>query len=461
VRTLEQRVGLVVSTGGVLLMALCGSAVERSGSFERALELLDKGVVLEAINELELFVAVHPDHEQARMELARTLNRVKRDRRTAEEAANVLRINPDNAEARRLLTRIRIKLGRDLDRRDPVAVLDYARLCARPETYDRAADFYRLYLELDDDPLIHMEFAKVLYWAERYDEAKRHLEIYLASKPEDPQMRALLGQIDVAMGSFGEAVEQYRLSLLIRPGDIDLQLKLARALMWDGQDAEAEVLLNTIHKRSADYDEPLMLLASIARVQGRVQEEYALCQEVLKATPDHGEALARVAELRRGNRLEIAICQDRLLIDPSDTETRRRLIDYYLVDERFGEAIPHLEVLNSQDPHDLEALAELRFSREEEGRRSLAAVAAFHEHDAKALADEITRVGLWVRDNPNDYRSRGKLADLLLRSKAYAAAVEHLEILESMMPTDRRAAEKLLRARVLMQGGGGPGVPEA
>jgi tetratricopeptide (TPR) repeat protein len=453
VRMFRRQLGLTAALCMGLIVATGGSASERRGSYELALELLEQGVVFEAIHELELFVEGHPDHEMARLQLARSLHRVKRERRTAEEAAHVLRINPDNAEARRLLTRIRIKLGRELDRADPVAVLDYARLCSRPETYDRAADFYRLYLELDDDPLVHMEFAKMLYWAERYIDAKRHLETYLLSKPDDMEMRCLLGRICGAMADFDEAVEQYRRCLSVRPDEIDIQLELARALMWNGQEEEAQALLNKIRERSAEYDTPLLLLASIARVQGRIQEEYDLYRAVLEKRPENEIARARVEALETGSMLAVAVCQNQLLEAPEDAVTRRRLVDIYLSEERYGEAIPHLEELNAQNPGDLESVAELRLAREEEGRRAMAAVLAFHDSEKAARTREIEQIQAWVVGNPNDYKSRSRLADLMLESMDYAAAVEQLEILELMALTDGRITEKLQRARALMHAG--------
>jgi tetratricopeptide (TPR) repeat protein len=448
--TFWKRMGLAAAVGAVLVVVTGSDAIERNGSYERALMLLEQGIIFEAIHELELFVAENPDHEQSRLELARTLHRVKRDRRTAEEAANVLRINPENAEARRLLTRVRIKLGRDLDRTDPAAILDYARLCSRPETYDRAGDFYRLYLKLDDAPLVHMEFAQMLYWAARYEDAKRHLEIYLESKPDDANMRRLLGRICGAMGDFGEAVTQYRLCLAAHPGEIDAQLDVARALMWNGQEAEAEVLLKDIRQRSSEYETPLLLLASIARVQGRIQEEYDLFKAVLKTSPDNVVARERVAELERGSLLSISVHQNRLLANPTDADTRRKLVALYLAEERYGEAIPHLEVLNTQFPHDLETLSQLRKAREEEGRLAMGAVEAFHAREAEGRDLEIERIESWVSRNPNDYKSRLRLASLIMARRDYASAVAHFEILESMMPTDGRITEKLQRARVLM-----------
>ncbi len=442
---------MAIMATSLLIVSGWGTADERSGSYERAIELLLKGVVFEAIHELELFVAANPDDEKARMELARALHMVKRERRTAEEATQVLRINPENAEARRLLTRIRIKLGRELDRSDPVAVLDYARLCARPETYDRAADFYRLYLELDDNPLVHKEFARMLYWAEDYNDAERHLRVYLEEKPDDLDMRRLLGRIYVAMGSFSDAVSEFRFCCEAAPDDIELQLDLARSLMWAGKEAEAETILLKVRERSGEYSEPILLLASIAGIHGRVQEEYDLYRTVLESDPENSEAKARVKELEQGNRLAIAICLSRLATDPLDIESRMKLVDIYLSEERFGEAIPHLQQINSIKPNDPSILDKLRFARAEEGRRVLAEVEDFHRKKAAGLGDRIAKVEKWLHDNPNDYRTRVKLVEMLMENHDYDSAIMNLELLESMTPADAKILEMLRRARIAMQ----------
>ncbi len=439
----------------VLLGALCSTIncyaedSERNGSFSHAVELLENGVVFEAIHELELYVEDNPNDEDAYMLLARTLQMVKRDRRTAVAAAQVLRINPDNAEARRLLTRIRIKLGRNIDRSDPAALLDYARLCSRPETYDRAADFYNLYLEQDDDPLVHMEFAKVLYWAGNYRDSKRHLLIYIDDKPDDTEMRGLLGNIQSAMGDFDGAVAQYRLCVDGGADDIEMKLNLVRALMWNGQEEEAEKLLTEIRDRSGEYDAPLILLAAIARMQGRVEDEYNLYKSALKVNPENKEAVERVAEFESGDVLEIAKITSRLASNHADIKARRKLVDLYLSKNRYGEAIPHLEVLNSQVPMDLEIAEALSRSRKKEGELAMDAVNAFRQRHDSAWNTEIDRCEIWLRDNPNDYQTRVQLADILVKSRRYESAIGQFEMLASMTPGNSRIAEKLQQVRLL------------
>jgi tetratricopeptide (TPR) repeat protein len=414
--------------------------------YQHAMDLLSQGVVFEAMHEMEMFVESHPDHEDARMQLALMLHQLKRERRAAEESAQVLRINPANAGARRLLTSIRIKLERKLDRKDPEAVLDYARLCARPETYGRAADFYELYLGMNDNPQVHLEFGKMLYWAERYNDAKEHFMIYLRYNPGDIEVHKLLGKIHDTTGNFDLAVGEYRKCLSGGSGDVDIQLCIARSLMWQGKEAEAEELLTRIRKSSRKQDVPL-LLAAIARVQGHTVREYDLYKEVLKTDPGNKIALARVQELEQGDHLQEVIYLEKLQQAPSNTSVRRKLVNLYFADKRYGEAIPHLKVLNRQIPHDLALVEKLREARDAESRMAMEVVKNTTASLIDASAAKVDACRKWLIKNPNDYETRLVLADLLLEMDQPGQAIAQLEILESMTPSVPGILERLDGAR--------------
>ncbi len=419
--------------------------------YEHAMSLLHQGVIFEAVHEMENFTEVHPDNEQAHMQLAIMLQKVGRDRRAAEEAGHVLHINPDNAAAHRMLTSIMIKLEQRLDRSDPVAVLDYARLCSKPDSYDRAADYYELYFSLKDDPAVRIEFARMLYWAGRYADAEREAVLYLKYNPNDIKGHLLLGRIYAALGSFDAAVIQYRKSLTGGVDDVDIELDIARCLLWSGKDKEAEAILRKIRKRSNEYDAPLLLLASIARMQGKIEAEYRLYKEVLKSNPSNREARKRIAVLERGSLLEETRYLNHLLDNPDDIETRRKLVRLYLDEKRYGEAIPHLEVLNRRLPGDSGLTKQLQLARRKEKKRVSAEVSKLDKYMDKKDSEEIERCKKWLGRNPNDYKTRVRLVDLMMRNRQYKKAADQLEILDSMTPSNPHIMEKLSQVSMLMQ----------
>jgi tetratricopeptide (TPR) repeat protein len=418
--------------------------------YAKAVELLQEGIVFEAINELERYTRAYPDHEDARMLLARSLRRVRRDARAAEELSHVIRLNPGNMEAQRLLTRLRVEIGQRLDRSDRDAVLRYARLCAIPESYDRSADYYRLALELGDDVAVHLEFARMLAWAGRYAESALHYESFLKSNPVNIEVLLELGRVCNSSGLFTQAVDVFERCLAEQPEHVPASLDLARALIWSGREAEAEERLRAMERKQVGGEVPLLLLASIARIRNRVLDEYTLLQQVLARVPTHAEALARVAALEKGSLLDEARLLRHLETAPEDVEARRKLADLYIAASRHGDALYQLNMIREAVPDDLAVMKRLRAVRAEEMRRVMAQVDAFRSMRAAERQREIARIERWLGQNTNDMKSRLRLAELYADGGNYAEAVVHLEWLQAAAPGNAHIQQTLYRTQLLL-----------
>jgi thioredoxin-like negative regulator of GroEL len=435
-----------------LLLTLVGAVGwGQTNAYERAAMLLSRGVVFEAIHDLEIFVAANPDDTGARMLLARTLLRVKRGRRAAEEAIQVLRINPHHEEAQRMLTQTRIALGRELDRDDPVAVLDYARLCARPGSYERAETYYKRYFELDDTPGVRVEFARMLSWAGRYEESARQFRAYLSFAPEDIDARWTLGRVYNSMARFQDAVVEFTYCSDRRPEDLEIKLDLARALSWSGREVEARALLEDLRRQAPNYDVPLVLLAALARMRGRQQEEYNLLRRVLEINPDDAKTQARLAELESGANLKIAGLQAKLESAPDDLVTRWKLVALYEQEDQLGAAIRELDQITVRAPFESEARARLQALRAAEGARVLAQLAGFKTAFEEERRRKIERGSAWLAANPDDALTRFALSDMLLAEGRDEDAIAHLELLRGGADTDARVLERLGRARMRLE----------
>lgn len=417
--------------------------VTSRNGMDRAVELLHNGIVFEAIHELERFVELEPDHEESRVLLARSLLQVKRPQRAAEEAAQALRINPENQYARRMLSRIRHEMGRTLNRQDFDAVLAFARLNAEPGSYDRASRYYRLALSLKDETHVHHEFARMLYWAGKYEESALHYEIFLMRNPSNAAAHAELGRVFNDVGDFGRAIASFERSLRLRPGHLDTTWGLVQAMIWSGKFDDAEDYLRRMTVRNMGGEIPWVFLASIARVQNRLLDEYKLLRQALHMNPDHKEANARLQELQDSVDMHIANMERQLSLDQTNTEVRRNLVDFYLKENRFGKAMEHIDTLLVRYP-DSDELQSLRaWVRNEEQLRVFKQVSLFEDRFNRMHENEIHRLETWLTLNSGDMKSRERLADLYIMKGELPKAVEHLEWLAAAAPHITRVQQRL------------------
>jgi thioredoxin-like negative regulator of GroEL len=368
----------------------------------------------------------------------------------AEELSHVIRLNPGNSEARRLLTRLRGEIGQRLDRRDRGAVLRYARLCAIPESYDRAADYYRLALELEDEPVVHLEFARMLSWAGRHADSAYHYEHFLDASPANADVLLELGRVYNASSQFPQAVVAFERCLAKQPDHVPAALDLARALIWSGREDEAAARLRGMVHKKTGGEVPLLLLATIARFQHRVLDEYELLSQVVALVPDQPEARERIAVLEQDSLLDEARLVAHLQTSPDDMEARRQLADLYIKARRHGDALHQLSVIQAAMPTDQAVMERLREVRDEETRRVREQIKTLRDMRAASRQGEIARIQKWLELNAGDMKSRLRLAELYAESGNYAEAATHLEWLTASEPGNVNIQQTLSRIQLLL-----------
>jgi thioredoxin-like negative regulator of GroEL len=439
-----------IAVCGICLAGLPLCAQTNENGYAKAVSLLQEGIVFEAIHELERFTRFNPDDEDARMLLARSLHRVKRDARAAEELSHVVRLNPKNMEAARLLTRLRVEIGQRLDRHDRDAILRYARLCAVPGSYDRAAAHYQLALELEDSPSVHLEFARMLSWAERYPLSAYHYERFLAASAGNADVLMELGRVYNASSQFDKAVATFKRCLAVQPDNIAASLDLARSLIWSGREDEAKARLDRMVQKQVGGETPLILLATIANYRNETLDEYALLSRVLEMDPDNREAKARIAFLETGSRLEEAALLARVNANPGNVDARRKLAELYIAEERHGDALFQLQLIREQLPDDEATATRLREVRDLEVQRVVAQIEAFRTVRYAARTREISDLQGWLRENPDDMKSRLRLATLYLEDGDYEEASQHFQLLIDKDPSNLFIQQNLTRLQLLL-----------
>lgn len=394
-----------------VLLAAMGVAIASAQSLspgntlDEARALIAQGVWFEAAGLLERYLQTRPDDIEARYELAQTLFRLGRYRDTVDAAQEVRRRRPDHEGARRLLIRVRTRLGGQLDWSRLDDVIEFARLCTRMESYDRARACYLHVLERHDDPSLRRELAAALSWANRPEEAAVQYLRYLERVPDDIEARYALGRVYNALGRLAEAEAELRRAATERPNFLPARVEWARTLIWLDHDDEADRLLADIIARDASAIEPRLLRARLLIRTDRPEEAYALLQEVTRLDPSHVEAREALKNLEENRRLEVARLRRRLRENPEHEADRQRLIEVLLETRRFGEAAREIDQMMGawSDPALHERLA---FLREAQRRDALRRVSRYWAVRDAATGVALDRLAAWTAAHPDDARAR-------------------------------------------------------
>ena len=384
-------------------------------AYFRGLELMHRGVLFEAARLIEQHVAAHPDDVPATYDLGRVFFRLGRDHDALEALLSVLERAPDHTRAQRLLVRVRMRLGRNLDWSKPADVLEFARICTRLGNYDRARACYDHLLRERPTPALRMEYGQMLAWAGRYEEAILQFDALLEEVPGDADVLHQKGRALIALGRVEDAERILRDLVNRAPERTDARIDHARTLIWLTRDGEAEAQLRQVLTRDARDVEPRLLLAELFMERNRIEDAYAMYREILSIEPDHARALRAVGELERSPLLEIARLRRRVREDPRRTAERARLVDLLLDTGRPGEAIRELETW-AAIADDATLREELQRLRARRRARTHAAV-----RERAAARDPATglppvRIAGWVDRHEDDGQARIRRDQALWRA---------------------------------------------
>ncbi|MDP8225673.1 MAG: tetratricopeptide repeat protein [Candidatus Lernaella stagnicola] len=256
-----------------------------------------------------------------------------------------------------------------------------------------------------DEPRAHRILARAK--AERGDRqgAIKHLEICLASHPDDNEARLLLAEQMMAVERYGDAIRQF--NHLAAHTDFQRQsgVGLARAYHATGQPAGA-----------------LATLAGLLAADRRDVEAWRLRGDVLAAQQNSLEAAAAYREA--------------LALEPDDRDTRLNLARVYAADTAStGDALMIYHEFLNDHPNDLIARNELArlLSRRDE---------------VDSAVEQYHRI---LAQNPTDTQARTALARLLLRAGRKQQAVEEGRLV--LEAAGNRGEARELFARILLSAG--------
>jgi tetratricopeptide (TPR) repeat protein len=175
-------------------------------------------------------------------------------------------------------------------------------LAGQPEAaldeFDRALALNPSYVEA------HLNRAITLNDLGRYDEARESFRLawdcdhspgrqYSSSvSARLANMHMELGDLYADLGSYDEAVLQYRSATAMRPDFLDIRTKLARALLERRSLSEAEEELHEVLAENPDYVDARVTLGLVYHRAGQHNAATREWQACLRRVPDHPKARA-------------------------------------------------------------------------------------------------------------------------------------------------------------------------
>jgi tetratricopeptide (TPR) repeat protein len=166
------------------------------------------------------------------------------------------------------------------------------------EEFDRALALNPAYVEA------HLNRAIMLNDLGRYDEAREafrhawdcdHSAGRQFSRSVSARLANLhmeLGDLYADLGSYPDAVDQYRSAAGLRPDFLDIRTKLAKALMEYRRLGEAEEELRGVLSENPDYVEARVTLGLVYYRSGQHDQAAAEWRGCLRRVPDHPKARA-------------------------------------------------------------------------------------------------------------------------------------------------------------------------
>ncbi|KRT82309.1 Anaphase-promoting complex subunit 3 protein, partial [Oryctes borbonicus] len=164
-------------------------------------------------------------------------------------------------------------------------------------------------------------FAKLYFKVGDYEQARRHVTIYLNVKPESAEAQQLLGKILEKLGKYDAALEAYRTSLDLDPKQNKLVLKVCELLASDNVNFDQSGVRYFCEKaQSIDPNNPSIFL---------LKEKLILSEG--KDPNDVAKLLLNEIEER-----------------PKDFNRRVRLLRHYLQNSQIKEAYDHVKNVNER-----------------------------------------------------------------------------------------------------------------
>jgi Flp pilus assembly protein TadD len=264
----------------------------------------------------------------------------------------------------------------------------------------------------------------------------------VAARPDDVDLRLLLGQASLAANLWVPAKQQFEAILDRQPGHGLAAFMLGFALHQAGRHHEAAEALARAESLAPDNPHPKTYRGLALLRLGRPAEAQRELEAALALAPGDPVALTGLAELKlaQGHPQEAESILRKVLAAAPGVDAKLLLARALLASGRSGDAVAQLQQVAQEAPNRSDVLyllaqALLRDGRQDEGRTTLE---RFQEQ--KAREERIRLLEVTVSTDPGDRGARLELARLLLDNGHPEAAALHLAPLVRDAPGDPEIA---------------------
>ncbi len=264
----------------------------------------------------------------------------------------------------------------------------------------------------------------------------------VAARPDDLELRLLLGQASLAAGLWVPAKREFEAILDRQPAHGLAAFMLGFALHQAGRHHEAAEALARAESLAPDNPHPKTYRGLALLRLGRPAEARRELETALALAPDDPTALTGLAELKlaEGQAEEAESILRRVLAAAPGVEAKVLLARALLASGRSGDAVAQLRRLAQEAPNRSDVLyllaqALLRDGRQADGRQTLE---RFQKQ--KAREERIRLLEVAVSTDPGDRDARLELARLLLDNGQPEPAALHLAPLVRDAPDDPAVA---------------------
>jgi len=322
-----------LAAAGLVFVLACGSLFgadvrETRKAFLRARSAISEGRYREALELYRKVIELLPDDAVVRFEYAQLLRDLNVGDEAMKQAREIVRIDPQFVEGRRLLGALELAASE----RDP------SRLDSAIEQLEAARKL------TPGDPSIAAPLARALLSRGRAAEASRVLEE--AGEPTHPALARLAAEAKAKSGRTKDAEAIYRALLAASPEDRETAAALIDLYEQDDRLDQALELLGRLEKTDAQNSAiPERIALDLARA-GRFAEAERRARDLAAKRPENRGIRRLLAQVlfEKGSSPEgEKILRGLVGEDPDDDASRRSLVAELLRERRYADARTLLE----------------------------------------------------------------------------------------------------------------------